>query len=102
MVPREEKISMTRLLKNTVRASDQLFTLGGQTAVLMSHTAKDDARRAVERYQSRCNGEVDVRYSIASYPDDGGAVADILKTAEQRLAEAKRAGFGAIVSSGDS
>jgi len=100
MAPHDEKISMIQLLKNTVRASDQFFTVEGESAVLMAHTARDEARKAVERYRNRCNGEVDVRYSIASYPDDGGAVADILKTAEQRLIQAKRAGFGAIVSGG--
>lgn len=100
MAPCEEKISMAQLLKNTVRASDQLFTLNGESAVLMPYTSKYEARKAAERYRSMCNGEVDVRYSIASYPGDGGAVADILKTAEQRLKQAKRAGFGAIVTAG--
>jgi hypothetical protein len=100
MAPCEEKISMAKLLKNTVRASDQLFTFNGQSAVLMAYTSKYEARKAAERYQTRCNGEVDVRYSIASYPDDGGVVADILKTAEQRLVQAKRAGFGAIITGG--
>jgi len=92
---------MGRLLKSSIRASDQIFTLSGHTAILMAHTANNEARQAVERYRRMCNGQVDVRYSIASYPDDGGTVADILKTAEQRLAQAKRGEFGTIVSSRD-
>jgi GGDEF domain-containing protein len=102
MAPLQEKISMARLLKDTIRASDQIFTLNGEAVIVMAHTANNEAQKAVERYRRMCNGQVDVRYSIATYPDDGGTVADILKTAEQRLAQAKRGEFGTVVSSRDS
>ena len=67
MAPREEKISMTQLLENTVRASDQFFTLKGESAVLMAYTSKYEARKAAERYQSRCNGECTFSEDLAHW-----------------------------------
>ena len=96
----EEKISVEHLLSDTVRESDMFFELGGRSAILMAYTGRDEAHKAVKRYQARCNGEVDLRYSIASYPGDAGTVADILKTGEERLEKAKCAGLGATISNG--
>lgn len=100
VAPCEEKISVRRLLSDTVRESDMFFELGGRSAILMAYTGREEAHKAVKRYQARCNGEVDLRYSIASYPGDAGTVADILKTGEKRLEKAKRAGLGATISNG--
>lgn len=97
---REDKINVRQLLRDTLRDSDEFFELGRHSAIVMPYTGREDARNAVERYQARCNGEVDMRYSIASYPGDAGTVGDMLRTGERRLEKAKGAGFGAMIGNG--
>jgi hypothetical protein len=101
MMPRSKKdVSVERLLKQTLRESDCHLVVEGQDVILMPRTTKREAYRAVKRFKELCNGEVDVRYSIVTYPGDGGTVHSMISTAKRRLIGAGRAGFGAIISSG--
>lgn len=90
-------INIKGLLQDSLRECDEFFDLQGRNAILMAHTGKDEAYEAVQRYLAQCNGEVDLRYSIVSYPSDGGAVGDIVAKGEQRLTLARRLGYGAVV-----
>ena len=101
MMPRTKKdVSIAQLLKQTLRESDCHLSVGKQDVLLMPRTTKREAYGAVRRFKELCNGEVDVRYSIVTYPGDGGTVQSMLSAAKRRLIGAGRAGFGAIISSG--
>lgn len=95
------RISVRLLLDETLRASDEFFDLEEGTAIVMAHTGMEEAQEAIARYKSRCNGEVDLRFSIVTYPGDMGAVPDMLMKARQRLAIAKQLHCGAVLSSDD-
>ena len=97
VAPRDKKVNVNRLLEETLRDCDLLFDLQERSAILMSHTGVEEACKAVERYQSLCNGKIDLRFGLASFPDDARAVANMLETAEGCLAEAQRGGRGTLV-----
>ncbi len=66
----------------------------------MGETNGAGAMKAVERFKSGLNGHSDVRYAIASFPDDGEAAGKLFMSARRRLDLARSKGPGAVVASG--
>ena len=85
-------------LAGMVRKSDEFFDVNGTAAVLMRETGDAKARVAVDRYASAGNGELDLCFSMASYPKDGEVAPEIIKTASRRLEEAMGRAGSTLVS----
>jgi diguanylate cyclase (GGDEF)-like protein len=89
-----------RLLSKGARASDHPARYGGEEfIILMPMTDKDHAWLAAERIRCMISEHTFPRrkkltasLGIASYPDDGTTLQDVLKKADQAMYEAKRAG----------
>ena len=77
------------ILNKMVRSTDPVFAVNGTLAVLMGDTNSAGALKAVERYRGEINRSVDVRYSIASFPDDAKETEELMHTAYSRLETAK-------------
>lgn len=88
------------ILMKTKRESDKLFELDNECAILMSETDQTGAMVAVSRYKSLFSEDVDLRFSIVSFPVDGVNCTDLLGTVYRRLNAAKMLGCGATVASG--
>jgi hypothetical protein len=88
------------ILMKTKRESDRLFELDNECAILMSETDQAGAMVAVNRYKALFSEEVDLRFSIVSFPVDGVNCADLLGTVYRRLNAARMLECGAIVCSG--
>lgn len=101
MLSSEESSEKPRMILNKmVRSSDPLFAVNGTIAVLMGDTNNVGALKAVERYRGEINRSVDVRYSVASFPDDAKGTEELIHTAYRRLETAKGLEADAIVSWG--
>ena len=83
-----------------LRRSDELLEFRDCAAVLMGETNSAGAKKAVERFQRECSGKVDVRYAIATFPDDGEAAGKLFMSVRRRLDVAQHQGPGAVVASG--
>lgn len=94
---RQGEIRVLPLLRETLRASDGWLDEGGKVTVLMVHTTAEQARQAIGRFKARCSNLIDFRYAIAGYPRDAGVSSDLMNLCEERLQNAWRAGFGAVV-----
>lgn len=101
-----ERISpsqVMRMTKEIFRESDELFYLGDRIVILMNHTDAQDGVKALLRLRNYYNSNFDVRYALASYPDDGGSSSvftnstAFLEMAELRLDRALRGGYGQLV-----
>ena len=101
MLSSEEGPDKPRMILNKmVRSSDPFFAVNGSFAVLMGDTNGESALKAVERYRREINGSVDVRYSVASFPDDAKETEGLMHTAYRRLETAKGLEADAVVSWG--
>ena len=72
-------------LGETLRRSDEFFNLEGSSAILMGETSQEGALSAVERFGFCCEGDYDLRFSIASFPADGSTAAELLSACQRRL-----------------
>lgn len=88
------------ILMKTKRESDKLFELDNELAILMSETDLNGALVAVERYKSLFSEDVDLRFSVVSFPLDGVNCADLLGKVYRRLNAAKMLECGAVVCNG--
>ncbi len=93
----ENKIKVKEVLGTTLRVCDDFFELGNLNAILMPYTTDNEAHKAVDRYKTRYNGKIDLRYSIVSYPQDAPDVAQMFILGEKRLAKAQRGGSGTVL-----
>ena len=80
-----------------VRDTDVLANFDHSVAVLMGETDTPGAMIAIERYKELFNNQVDLRFSVVTYPKDGGKPESLVQTAYRRLSEAKSATSGTIV-----
>lgn len=80
-----------------VRDSDVIANFDHSVAVLMEETDSEGALKAVERYKCLFDSQVDLRFSVVTYPEDGGKPDHLLKTAYQRLDKARKADSGTVV-----
>jgi len=93
-----DPMMLRKILDEIVRGSDPLFSVNGHIVVLMGETDKEGALRAVERYKGAVNGDMDVRYAISSFPDDGKTITDLIRIGHRRLETAKTHDeYGAVV-----
>jgi hypothetical protein len=83
-----------------LRRSDELLEFRDCAAVLMGETGGDGALKAVARFQKVLDGKTDVRYAIASFPEDGEAAGKLFMSARRRLDLAWNQGPGAVVATG--
>jgi len=85
------------LLQGTLRGSDEFFDLAKNTALLMGETNREGALTAIERFCFFCSEDLDLRFSLASFPRDGKNSPDLLKKAQQRLAQAIHSNASPVV-----
>jgi diguanylate cyclase (GGDEF)-like protein/putative nucleotidyltransferase with HDIG domain len=87
-------------LTGACRASDQAFRIGGdEFALLLPRSSRRDAIPVAERAaqaMAGADGRVSVSYGIAEWPGDGPAKDTLLKHADERLYEMKRASRGSV------
>ena len=92
-------VNMKNLLANELRCSDEFIALNGTNAIAMSETETGGALIAIRRYQTAC-GDLDLRFAVASFPDDGPTSENLLATATWRLDVAKKGDHSSVVDTG--
>jgi len=101
MVTTEEGISGLRsFLGSHIRDSDVIADFDSSIAVLMGETDIGSAMIAVDRYKSFFESQLDLRFSVVTYPSDGGKAENLIKMAYRRLSRAKQGDVGTVVTSG--
>ncbi len=80
-----------------IRTSDVWADDENSLAVLMGETDPGDALEAIERYKGFFDSQIDLRFSVVTYPADGGKPANLLDKAKSRLQRAVEGGEGAVV-----
>ena len=89
-----------RIIKNSVRDSDQAFHHGGdEFAVIMPQTAVEDGRVVAERVRMQIARKMEEKaiavtcsIGLASYPSDGAMPGELVTVADTALYYAKRTG----------
>lgn len=101
MITTEEGISGLRnFLSSHIRDSDVIADFDSSIAVLMGETDINSAMIAVNRYKSFFDSQLDLRFSVVTYPSDGGKAENLIKMAYRRLSQARQGDSGAVVTSG--
>lgn len=101
MVTTDEGISGLRsFLGSHIRDSDVIADFDSSIAVLMGETDINSAMVAVNRYKSFFESQLDLRFSVVTYPSDGGKAENLIKMAYHRLSKAKQGESGAVVTTG--
>jgi len=77
------------ILDDFVRCSDPIFSINGTLAIVMGETDKKGAVKAMERYQETINNVIEVRYSVATFPEDAKDAETLIHTAQRRLETAQ-------------
>jgi len=98
--PLTRNVDIVELLSGTMRSCDMVFSSNDEYAVLMPHTSLHEAKIAITRYKSMCNGEIGLRFSVTCYPDDISSITDPIQIGRRRLELAKRSGASEIISAG--
>ena len=89
---------LPNLLGDHIRKSDVMADFDSSLAVLMGETDKNDALTAVKRYGGVFDSQLDLRFSVVTYPSDGSNPYGLVQTAYRRLGKAKSSQRGAVVS----
>lgn len=101
MVTTEEGISGLRsFLGSHIRDSDVIADFDSSIAVLMGETDINSAMVAVDRYKSFFESQLDLRFSVVTYPSDGGKAEHLIKMAYRRLSKARQGESGTVVTTG--
>ncbi len=91
---------LLQLLNDQVRKSDEVFDLEYGTAILMGETDLPDSLRAIQRFRGYCEGNVELKCAIASYPEDRGSARDMVAALYRRIQTAAKGENGTIVTNG--
>jgi len=91
---------LKELLRPILRESDELFETGDDATILMGHTDCDEALAAIRRYKGDPNLEMGLCFAVASFPDDGRTVQELLTSVRRRLSKAVTLGRGVVVATG--
>lgn len=92
---------VSEIIKASIRKMDVAARLGGEEfVILLPETSKVEACKMLERLKERIKNEskkfskipITISFGIASYPEDGKTIDEILKRADRALYEAKRQG----------
>lgn len=95
--------NVSYILRRKLRASDIAGRFGGEEIiVLLTGATKDRAAQVAERMRKEIEEESDVTASIgvASYPDDGQNVENLIRAADEALYRAKRTGKNKVCLAG--
>jgi hypothetical protein len=98
--PDKDSKKLKKVLEDSFRCTDPVFSVNGTLVVLMGETDKNGAVRAVERYQKTVNGSMDVRYSVASFPEDAKEAEKLMHAAYRRLETARTSRTETVVIQG--
>ena len=79
------KKNLNRILKDIGRDTDPVFLLSDAIAILMGDTDTTGALRLVERYREMSQGAMDIKYSVATFPDDGRSPDNLIHMAHRQL-----------------
>ena len=94
----EAEADFELLLRNMMRGSDEFIRQeGSDLAILMPETDSNGALIAINRANRYHGEQLDLRFSVASYPTDGSNSGELLDAAQHRLDIAKRGSPGTIV-----
>jgi len=93
--------NVKQVLQDCVRSSDVLADYDHSLVVMMGETDKNDALSAVHRYGNFFMNQIDLRFSVATYPEDAIRPDSLVQTAYKRLVKARQGTSGTIVSDGD-
>lgn len=96
-----------KTVKACVRATDRVYRYGGEEIVLrLLDCEKRNAVKMAEKIRSEIcrldNGEfpqITVSLGVASYPDDGRSVRDVIAASDKALLKAKQSGKNCTISS---
>lgn len=100
MVVSDKSLSVLRSFLGThIRTSDVWADGDDSLAVLMGETDVGDALLAIDRYKSFFDSQIDLRFSVVTYPLDGGKPEGLFEAARRRLKDAKSGCEGAVVTS---
>lgn len=89
------------ILQETLRSSDIMEEYEGAAVVLMSETDSCGALSAIARYRERIMGRTeDLRFALATYPNDEGGADGLFDTAARRLQNCSAREFGAVAMMG--
>jgi len=94
-----QRVDVEELLETSMRDCDEFFHLEDSSAILMAHTGMSEAQEAIDRIKLMCNGTIDMRYSVSSYPEET-SVGEMMEAAVSRLHLAKSREYGAVVVDG--
>lgn len=86
------------LMGEQVRESDVMANFDHSVAVLMGETDGTGAMAAIERFRRSFDSQIDARFSVVTYPADGGKANGLMESAYRRLGRAREAVSGAVVS----
>lgn len=92
--------ALSQVLSDAIRTSDISFPENSGLSLVMGETGTADAVEAINRYKQVVNGSMDLHYSVASFPSDGKTMTELKHVAQRRLAMAKMAESGAVVTEG--
>ncbi len=102
---------VANILRETSRKVDRVYRYGGEEFVIIAPEVKSSEainlaerlRKKVESTEfpgeekSQPNGKVTISVGLASFPDDGTSIEEILKAADQALYTAKKNGRNRVV-----
>lgn len=78
-------VNLRALLGHVLRESDELFERPPHGMILMGDTDREGALRAIERYKKAYSAQMDLRFGVASFPEDGETVRELLDAGERSL-----------------
>ena len=93
-----------RIIKTSIRDADQAFRYGGdEFAVILPHTAMEDARIVAERVREQMARKMQEKsiavtcsIGVAGYPSDGAIPGELVTVADTALYYAKRTGANRV------
>ena len=92
-------VSISETLEDAIRISDELVDLEGSITLLMPETDVQGAMTAIRRYKTKCDGTIDLRFAVVTYPRDGKSAGVLVDKAVQRLDKARAGAKGEVVAS---
>lgn len=76
-----------RFLQGNIRDSDELFDMGGYSAVVMTETDARGCEAALERFRKTTVAESDLFFATGVFPGDEGRPRELVATVRRRLRE---------------
>ena len=88
-------------LQEAARKTDRFFAYQGDNViVMMRETNSPGALAMTRRTHESCTEEVDLRFALVTFPDDGKSAGELLETLDRRYQKALQSSYGTIVNQG--